>query len=80
MIKRRGSSRVPSIDDQIDAFANAADSGGIPDMNPEAKRTYKSINVPFNQYEYKKLEAIAKKANRSKLYMIREAIIKFADG
>jgi predicted DNA-binding protein len=33
--------------------------------------------VPFN--EYSKLEAIAKKAKRSKLYMIREAIIKLAD-
>ena len=79
MIKRRGSSRVPSMDAQIDAFADAADSGGIADMDPEAKRTYKSINVPFNQYEYSKLEAIAKKEKRSKLYMIREAIIKLAD-
>jgi hypothetical protein len=75
MIKRR----VPTIDDQIDAFANSADSGSTSDMNPEAKRTYKSINVPFNQYEYSKLVAIAKKAKRSKLYMIREAIIKLAD-
>ena len=79
MIKRGGSSRAPNIDDQIDAFADAADTGITPSMDPEAKRTFKAINVPFNKYEYSKLEAIAKKEKRSKLYMIREAIIKLAD-
>jgi hypothetical protein len=69
---------VPNLEDQIDAFAAGADGGSL-STDPDAKRTFKSINVPFNEYEYSKLETIAKKAKRSKLYMVREAIIKLAD-
>lgn len=77
MIKRR--SKLADMK-QIDAFGNAADGGSIETVtDPDARRTFKSINVPFNEYEYSQLEKIAKNAKRSKLYMVRHAIIKLAE-
>jgi len=77
-------SRVPNLEDQIDAFAARADGGSDTGsiesaLGANAKRTFKAINVPFNEYEYSKLEAIINKFGCTKLYAIRQAIIKLAD-
>ena len=47
-------------------------------VDPNAPRDYKKINVPFNEYEYHRLEKAADKSGRSKLNFIRRAILKAA--
>jgi hypothetical protein len=79
MIKRREPSSLADIK-QIDAFAAKAD-GGESDgaSNPNAKRTFKAISVTLNEYEYLKLKVVADQLGSTKLYAIRQAIIKVAD-
>jgi len=67
---------------QIEAFAAAAD-GGIPEpernpLNPNAKRDFKAIRVPFNEYEFLKLEEAIQETGRTKLNFIRYAVLKLA--
>jgi hypothetical protein len=79
MIKRREPSKLASMK-QVDAFAAGADGGQLEDANdPNAKHNFKSINLPMNEYEYRKLEIIASKTGRTKLSAIRWAIAKAAD-
>ena len=75
MVKRRQPQAIkPEVSqEQIEAFASGADKNGM--LNPNAKRDYKAIRVPFNEFEYKKLEEFAKKTGRSKLNAIRWAIL-----
>ncbi|ERS87052.1 hypothetical protein Q672_13285 [Marinobacter sp. EVN1] len=91
MVKRRepqattNAKREPTPE-QIEAFAAAAD-GGSPakkptpkaDLDPNANRDYKAIRVPFNEYEFTKLEELATKTGRTKLNVIRWAILKLAE-
>lgn len=42
-------------------------------LNPKAKRDFKSIRHPFNEYEYKLLEEAAADANLSLLAFIRSS-------
>lgn len=89
MVKRRESysgmaSNNQPTDKEIEAFAAAADSGGYLNekddpLSPTANRDYKSIRVPLNRYEYSKLEKIARNTGRTKLSVIRRAILKFPD-
>jgi len=81
MIKRREPSSLADIK-QIDAFAAKADGGesdGASNPNPNAKRTFKAISVTLNEYEYLKLKVVADQLGSTKLYAIRQAIIKVAD-
>jgi hypothetical protein len=43
-------------------------------LNPNNKRNYKNINVPFNEFEYNMLNDAAQRAGRTKLNFIRWAI------
>ncbi len=68
------------------AFASGADGGSItpkqeekPALDPNAKREFKAIRVPFNEFEYSKLEEVANKTGRTKLNVIRWAILKLAE-
>jgi len=83
MVKRReptNAMRQPSLE-EIEAFAAGAD-GAAPGtvLDPNANRNFKAIRVPFNEYEYRKLEEVAKKLGRTKLNVIRWAILKLAEG
>ena len=88
MVKRREPAsikREPTAE-QIEAFASGADGGAAkpkqeekPTLDPNAKRDFKAIRVPFNEYDYSKLEAIANKTGRTKLNVIRWAILKLAE-
>lgn len=87
MVKRREPSSIKRqpTNEEIEAFASGAD-GGIDnkpkqkvELDPNAKREYKAIRVPFNEYEFSKLEEIATKTGRSKLNVIRWAILKLAE-
>ena len=84
MVKRReppvvSRAKEPTAE-EIEAFAAAAD--GEPERlttDPKAKRDFKAIRVPFNEYEFEQLEALADKTGRSKLNAIRWAILKMAE-
>ncbi len=91
MVKRRKpqanttAKRQPTAE-QIEAFASAADGGTITtgpeakeNLDPKAKRDYKAIRVPFNEFEYSKLDEVAKETGRTKLNVIRWAILKLAE-
>lgn len=85
MVKRREppvvSRAKQPTPEEIEAFAAAVD--GIPESpstpEPKAKRDYKAIRVPFNEYEFEQLEVLASKTGRSKLNAIRWAILKMAE-
>ncbi len=87
MVKRRepvSTARQPT-QEEVEAFASGADGGEATlykkdkkNLNPNAKRVFKAIRVPFNEFEYKKLEVLAQNTGRSKLNAIRWAILKLA--
>jgi hypothetical protein len=88
MVKRREppSARPQPTEQEIEAFAAGAEGGTLPAQNPEkplldphANRDYKGIRVPFNEYEYRKLEWVSTKTGRTKLNVIRTAILKMAE-
>lgn len=70
MVKRREPASVKRqpTEEEIEAFACGADGGATkpkqeekPALDPNAKREFKAIRVPFNEFEYSKLEALANK-------------------
>lgn len=72
--------------EQIEAFAAAADGGILqneqkkkPTLDPQAKRDFKAIRVPFNEYEYLQLEEATQVTGRTKLNFIRYAMLKMAE-
>lgn len=85
MVKRRepASAKKQPTAEQIEAFASGADSETKkeekPTLDPNAKREYKAIRVPFNEFEYSKLDEVATKTGRTKLNVIRWAILKLAE-
>lgn len=83
MVKRREplQPKAPhDVERRIEAFAAGADDLGAvsPLVNKDAARDYKAIRVPFNQYEYEVLEKLCQQTNRSKLNMIRHALLTYA--
>ena len=90
MIKRREETKSGDAvlsQEQIENFAAGAEqykqdsidekSEDTFEINPNAKRDFKAIRVPFNEYEYRKLEEIAQKTGRTKLNLIRWAVLQF---
>ena len=49
-----------------------------PDLSPTAPRNFKAIRIPFNEYEYERLELLARLTGRTKLNVIRWAILEAA--
>ncbi|QCR37990.1 hypothetical protein [Nissabacter sp. SGAir0207] len=80
MVKRREPPVVP-VEKKIEAFAAQADNSVAvaPSQDKDAKRDYKAIRVPFNEYEFAQLEALCEKTQRSKLNMIRYALAFYAE-
>lgn len=86
MIRRRPPvGHRPSVE-EVEAFAAGADNDGahavasdVSRSDPQAARNYKAIRVPFNAYEYGRLEALARRTGRTKLNAIRWAILKLAE-
>ncbi|MGP5191897.1 hypothetical protein [Vreelandella alkaliphila] len=87
MVKRRAPrTHQQPTPEQIEAFAAGVDGGSSPPasqekeaLDPDAKRDFKAIRVPFNEYEYRQLEALAKATGRTKLNAIRWAILQAAE-
>lgn len=71
--------------EEVERFAAAADDikpkiiQKEPFLDPDANRDFKAIRVPFNEYEFNKLERAVKKTGRTKLNYIRWAIMKAAE-
>jgi hypothetical protein len=86
MVKRREpqakASKSHPTPEQIEAFASGADNNTTTEtkrrLDPTAKRDFKAIRVPFNEYEYSILDEAAPKTGRTKLNFIRWAILKMA--
>lgn len=88
MVKRRepaAAKRQPTLE-EVEAFASEADGGSTgPEqekklvLDPNAKREFKAIRVPFNEFEYSKLEEVATKTGRTKLNVMRWGILKLAE-
>jgi hypothetical protein len=92
MIRRRRPAvdRQPTAE-AVEAFAAGADdipslpaaaspaADDTPPVDRHAARNYKAIRVPFNAYEYSRLEALARSTGRTKLNAIRWAILKLAE-
>jgi hypothetical protein len=64
--------RNDSIDDSVVNYSES-----VKNLDKDASRRYKAIQVPFNQYEYEVLVALCDRTNRSKLNMIRHALISY---
>lgn len=46
-------------------------------LNPMAKRDFKAINLTLNEYEYRMLEVLSRRLNRTKLNVLRLALYDF---
>jgi hypothetical protein len=80
MVKRRVIKTNKPTSEQIEQFAAGADGATVkpPALNPHAKRDYKAILLPFNQYEFEQLAAACNLSGRSKLNFVRTAMLKVA--
>lgn len=79
MVRRRDNQMMSqNHEKQIEQFADGADGAPTRNLEPSAPRTHKRINVPFNEYEFKKLEEAAQRAGRSKLNYLRWAMLEQA--
>jgi hypothetical protein len=77
MVKRRtpASAKQHPTPDELEVFASGAEQKNNVVLDPNAKRDFKALNVRLNEYEFKKLEEAAAKTGRSKMNLIRWAIL-----
>jgi hypothetical protein len=86
MVKRRepraSTSRHQPTAEEVEKFASGAENSIVTPkkrkLDPSAKRDFKAIRVPFNEYEYVILDKAAPKTGRSKLNFIRWAVMQMA--
>lgn len=82
MINRRTDARTLSSDQAqaIESFGADADVvAASSDLDPAAKRDFKRITVPLNEYEYRALEALARTTGRTKLNALRWAVLELLE-
>lgn len=75
MVKVRKTSATLGMDD-IEKFGKAAEGGTVP-KDPQAPRKFKALRLPFNEYEWSILEEGCEITRRSKLNLLREALITY---
>ena len=79
MINRRKDAQTISSEqaEAIESFGADADVVATPSqLDPTAKRDFKRVTVPLNEYEYRALEELAKATGRPKLNALRWAVLK----
>ncbi len=68
--------------EQVEVFASGVDGGDKKHepviLNPDEPRKFKTISVPFNEYEYDQLTKGTKLSARTKLNFVRYAMLKLA--
>lgn len=82
MVKRRERPAQTADAEKIEAFASLAENTPAPQpvsLPKDARRDYKAIRVPFNEFEFSQLESLCEKTQRSKLNMIRHALSFYAE-
>ena len=75
MVKVRKPSTTPDLD-EVARFGKEADTGTVP-KDPHAPRNFKALRLPFNEYEWDILEEGCEITRRSKLNLLREALIEY---
>jgi len=83
MVKRRepkaSSVKAEPTSEQIEAFASGAERGKPEtqkaNLDPEQPRKFKTISVPFNEYEYTQLLKGVELTGRTKLNFMRHAML-----
>ena len=80
MVKTR-EPKVQSTPDPsaLERFAAGAESDEKPTSDPNAPRDFKAVRLPFNEYEWTRLESACQKTGRSKLNFLRRAMLTLAD-
>jgi len=84
MVKRRDIDKKnpEPTEEQIEAFVAGAEGGDsketIINLDPNAPRKFKTMSVPFNEYEYEQLMKGINLSGRSKLNFVRYAMLKLA--
>ena len=63
----------------VERFAEGADHIENVKRDPNAPRTFKALRLPFNEYEWAKLEEGCERTGRSKLNFLRRAMLSFVD-
>ena len=71
MVKARKPGATPDLD-AVAKFGKEADTGP---KDPNAPRNFKALRLPFNEYEWNILEEGCEITRRSKLNLLREALI-----
>ncbi|MDF1583625.1 MAG: hypothetical protein P1P78_09980 [Methyloprofundus sp.] len=68
--------------EQIEAFAAGVDGSNIESkekiLDQNAPRTFKTMSVPFNEYEYEQLVKGINLSGRTKLNFVRYAMLKLS--
>ncbi|MBE0469973.1 MAG: hypothetical protein IBX55_10765 [Methyloprofundus sp.] len=89
MVKRRdpqasnlSAAKAEPTPEQIEAFAAGVDNGNVESkekvLDQNAPRTFKTMSVPFNEYEYKQLVKGINLSGRTKLNFVRYAMLKLS--
>ena len=76
MVRTRKTGTTPDLD-AVARFGKEAEVKG-PLKNPHAPHNFKSVRLPFNEYEWDILEEGCAITGRSKLNLLREALIESA--
>ena len=61
----------------VERFAEGAELIENMELDPNAPRTFKALRLPFNEYEWVKLEEGCERTGRSKLNLLRRAMLSF---
>jgi len=89
MVKRRepqashlSAAKAEPTAEQIEAFAAGVDGGNVESkekvLDQNAPRKFKTMSLPFNEYEYEQLLKGINLSGRSKLNFVRYAMLKLA--
>lgn len=88
MVRKRERSTPESaaeMEQRINSFADMADlprGAAVPDKpaapDKDAKRDFKSLNLPLNEYESLVLAEVCKRTNRSQSNVLRYALLELA--
>lgn len=75
MVRTRKAGTTPDLD-AVAEFGKAAEPDRV-DKNPHAPRNFKAVRLPFNEYEWDMLEEGCEITGRSKLNLLRVALLEY---
>lgn len=69
--------RKPGATPDLDEVARFGKEANRERNNPHAPRNFKAVRLPFNEYEWRILEEGCELTGRSKLNLLRKALIEY---